>query len=327
MEMVRDMIGTEGRVRATAPLPWEWFDFLEAPREARGSFASVEQGGAERVWKVMVDGRVVPFKFFGKGEPGSRPLLMMLHGMGITIASFRGVSGYLFEDHDLALPDYSSLSCEASGWPQGGVAIRAMTHAVWRVADALGVEKFSLCGNSLGGAMCLLAALEHPERVERMALANPACYPQPLPTMYRLARVPVLGELLMTITRPEKLIGGLEYIGYVDKARFVPELRERYLAVMQQRRNRFRLMEMIRHLPHDGRDMTLAMHIPRLKEIGQPVMVTFGERDPLLIPGVGARLARELGNAVYRPYADLSHMPQEEAPDRVGPEWAEFLRG
>jgi pimeloyl-ACP methyl ester carboxylesterase len=317
-------------------LPWEWFDFLEAARPpGQGLVVTVDEGGAARVWRVTIDGRIVPFRLLRRRPLGSpRPLLVMLHGMGLTAATFRGVAGYLFETHDLALIDYSTLTTglsagsamAADGWPHDGVALRVMAQAVWAVADAAGVEQFDLAGNSLGGALCLVAALQHPERIRRMVLANPACYPQRLPLMYRLARIPLAGEILMATRRAEALIGGIERIGYVDKSRFDPELRQRYLRCMGARRNRFRLMEMIRHLPHGARDMTVAAHVPRLKEIRQRVLLSWGEQDPLLTPGAGPRLAGDLPNCIYRPYPDLAHMPHEEAPERVGPEWAEFLK-
>ncbi len=277
----------------------------------------------------MVDHRPVAFKLFRQGT--NRPLLILLHGMGLTIASFRGISGYLFETHDLALVDYSSLSgtVEENAWPAGGVAVKVMAEAVWRIADAVGAREFSIGGNSLGGGMCLIAALLRPgdARLKSILLSNPACYPQELPKMYRMARVPLLGELLMAITPAERFIGGIEHIGYVDKTKFDARLRAQYLFTMGQRKNRFRLMDMIRHLPAGEGDLTTAMHLPRLGEISQRVLITWGEQDPLLVEGAGKRLARQLPCARYVGFADLSHMPHEEAPDRIGPLWAEFLNG
>jgi pimeloyl-ACP methyl ester carboxylesterase len=145
--------------------------------------------------------------------------------------------------------------------------------------------------------------------------------------MYRMARSPLVGELLMTITAPEKLIGGVEYIGYVDKSRFDPVLRGFYMGIMSHRRNRFRLMQIIRQLPADARDLTSVAHLPRLREIRQPVLLTWGQRDPLLVPESGPRLAEALPNLIFEPQADLAHMPHEEAPERIGPRWAAFLNG
>jgi pimeloyl-ACP methyl ester carboxylesterase len=307
------------------PLPWEWFEFVGNPRRFDSPAANTH--APLQTWTVPVDHRPVPFKLFRQGH--GRPLLILLHGMGLTIASFRGISGYLFASHDLALIDYSSLSgtSRENAWPAGGVAIKVMADAVWKVADALQSDNFSLAGNSLGGGMCLIAALQRPgdPRLRKMLLSNPACYPQRLPKMYRLARIPLLGELLMTITPPEKLLGGVEYIGYVDKTRFDPLLRAHYARSMSQRKNRLRLMDMIRHLPANASDVTMAVHLGRLQEITQPVLVTWGEQEHLLAEDAGQRLARQLPHGHYAPYADLAHMPHEEAPERIGPLWAEFL--
>jgi pimeloyl-ACP methyl ester carboxylesterase len=160
-----------------APLPWEWFDFIGKPRPFTVKIASSGIHAPLQTWTLPVDRRPVPFKLFRQGH--GRPLLILLHGMGLTIASFRGVSGYLFQSHDLALIDYSSLSGspEENAWPSGGVGIKVMTDAVWRVADALGSPNFSLAGNSLGGGMCLIAALQRPgdPRLKKILLSNPAC--------------------------------------------------------------------------------------------------------------------------------------------------------
>src|SRR4051812_32846993 len=94
-------------------LPWEWFDFAELARAVTGKFAGVEEGGATCVYAMEFEGRSIPFKYFRReGAAGqARRTLVLLHGMGLNIASFRGVSGYLFATHDLLLVDYSGLMC------------------------------------------------------------------------------------------------------------------------------------------------------------------------------------------------------------------------
>ena len=130
--------------------------------------------------------------------------------MGLTIASFRGVAGHLFETHDLVLPDYSGFSSERFTAPP---SIKSFAALVWKIADAIGVDRISLAGNSLGGGLCLSAASHFPERVSAVLLSNPACFPQALPRMYELVRFPLLGEFFMSISPAEKFIGGVERIG------------------------------------------------------------------------------------------------------------------
>jgi len=308
-------------------LPWEWFDFQEPPQPLTGGMAAVapvEAGGQAKSYRIVLDGRVVPFKVIRKQAEVARPALLLVHGMGLTIASFHGVAHHLLATHDLILPDYSSFSLGNLATDENPAA-KLYAHSLWRIIDLLGIDKICAGGNSLGGGLCLLAALLEPGRIARMVLSNPACFPQVLPKMYRLARTPLLGEALMTITRAEKLIGGVEHIGYVDKGRFVPELRERYVGTMRHARNRYRLMRIMRHLPADARDQSMALHVPRLGEITQPVLISWGLEDPLLVEGSGERLARALPHATYEVYPHLAHMPHEEAPELVGPRWAAFL--
>ncbi|HUO09330.1 MAG TPA: alpha/beta hydrolase [Phycisphaerae bacterium] len=319
-------------------LPWPWFEFDEPPHPLDPAdppptqeLPSVENAGATRVYAIRFHDRLIPFKFFRQHSPTPRPLLILQHGMGLTIATFRAIAPYLFHSHDLALIDYSSLTLppQSAGWPLGGVPIRALAESVWPIADALRAKTFSIAGNSLGGGLCLITAL-HPNaqqksRLTKILLSNPACYPQKLPTMYRLARVPLLGELLMSITPAEKLVAGVEYISYVDKSRFDPDLKARYIRHLSHRHNRFRIMDMMRHLPANEKDLAPALHLPRLHEITQPTLLTWGEQDPLLTQNAGERLARELPHCTFDPHPDLAHMPHEEAPDRIGPRWAEFL--
>ena len=53
-------------------------------------------------------------------------------------------------------------------------AIRSITSTRrGRLCRPTRLERFALIGNSLGGAICIRLALDHPERVERMVLMAP----------------------------------------------------------------------------------------------------------------------------------------------------------
>ena len=309
--------------RVDTPLPWRWFEFRRAPVPL--SLPLPDDPHA--VHAIELDSHLIPFKFLRQppqnGQP--RPVLMLLHGMGLTIASFRGIAHHLLATHDLLCPDYSGFSLDHSPLPDHA-SIKSFAVSVWRLADALGIGRLSLAGNSLGGGLALMAAVLAPQRVDRILLSNPACFPQALPGMYRMARVPLWGETMMTLTAPEKFVGGIEYIGYVDKTRFDPVLRALYTANLAARRNRLRLMQLIRQLPADAADMTAAVHLRHLPALHHPVLLTWGLKDPLIAEGAGDRLAATLPNVTQDFHADLAHMPHEEAPERIGPRWAQFLR-
>ena len=89
--------------------------------------------------------------------------------------------------HDYLLPQYDRLAVgrELFYYDQRGGGQSPVPREVpvgWRehVADledirvSLAIERLTLCGYSWGGLLALLYLLEHPERVERLALVSPA---------------------------------------------------------------------------------------------------------------------------------------------------------
>jgi len=105
---------------------------------------------------------------------GSGPLVVVLHGGP-------GVShDYLLPQYDLLAEGRSLFYYDQRGGGQS--AVPRDTPVGWpeHVADLdgiraqLGLERLTLCGYSWGGLLAVLYFLEHPERVERLALVAPA---------------------------------------------------------------------------------------------------------------------------------------------------------
>lgn len=105
---------------------------------------------------------------------GAGPLVVVLHG---------GPGAH----HDYLLPQYDRLAAgrELLYYDQRGGGRSPVPHGTpvgWRehVADLeairvqLELQRVTLCGYSWGGLLALLYYLEHPERVERLALISPA---------------------------------------------------------------------------------------------------------------------------------------------------------
>jgi len=105
-------------------------------------------------------------------------------GAGPTVVVLHGGPG---AHHDYLLPQYDLLARGRSlfYYDQRGGGKSPVAREVpvgWRehVADLealreqLGVEQLTLCGYSWGGLLAVLYLLEHPNRVERLALVSPA---------------------------------------------------------------------------------------------------------------------------------------------------------
>lgn len=109
-------------------------------------------------------------------DEGRGPVLVLLHGSGngaCGISNFRGnipalvAAGYRVIAPDLIGFGYSDKPSDV-GYP-----LSFFIECVKQALDAIGVDKYTLIGNSLGGAVALGFALAHPQNVERLVLMAP----------------------------------------------------------------------------------------------------------------------------------------------------------
>ncbi|MCC3330848.1 alpha/beta fold hydrolase [Nocardia abscessus] len=109
-------------------------------------------------------------------EAGSGAPLVLLHGSGPGVsgwANFGANLPVLAERFRCLIVDQPGFG--ASGRPEVYERnyLRVSAEAVLRLLDDLGLERAHLLGNSMGGAVATLLALEHPERVDRLVLMAP----------------------------------------------------------------------------------------------------------------------------------------------------------
>ena len=122
------------------------------------------------------------------------PVILLLHGTGRSVADWQeGLADRLAERHRVVGFDYygHGLSDRAHGLRYGP--------ALWvqqavDVLDALGIERVTVVGHSVGGSVAAMFTADHPERVERSVFIGHGIAMDP---MQWIPFVPGLGELAM----------------------------------------------------------------------------------------------------------------------------------
>ncbi|WP_280257612.1 alpha/beta fold hydrolase [Nocardia abscessus] len=245
-------------------------------------------------------------------EAGSGAPLVLLHGSGPGVsgwANFGANLPVLAERFRCLIVDQPGFG--ASGRPEVYERnyLRVSAEAVLRLLDDLGLERAHLLGNSMGGAVATLLALEHPERVDRLVLMAPGGVglnvlgPEPSEGITRLL------EFNAEPTR-ERLLPWLRTM-VSDPATLTDELIDTRLKAASDPA----AVTALRDAYATFADPALAEPIPlwaRLRGLRAQTQILWG-RDDRVTPVEAALLpARQIPNADLRVFARCGHWVQIE---------------
>src|SRR2546423_4531562 len=103
---------------------------------------------------------------------GSGPPLLLLHGNPLTHVSWHKIAPRLAQDFTVVATDlrgYGDSSKPDGGADHSGYSFRAMANDQLEVMTALGFDRFDVCGHDRGARVAHRMALDHPERVSKVA--------------------------------------------------------------------------------------------------------------------------------------------------------------
>ncbi len=138
----------------------------------RASEAAISAAPVQEGWLTGADGVRLRFQVVGSG----RDTVVVLHGGPVLFSS-----SYLVKDFAPLVPGRTLIFFDQRGAGRSDLPADTTLHTAGRfVADLeavrqhFGLERMSLLGHSWGAMLAGMYAIEHPQRVERMVLANPA---------------------------------------------------------------------------------------------------------------------------------------------------------
>lgn len=143
---------------------------------------------------------------------GAGPPLLLLHGFPETHVCWERIGPRLAGAHSVVAPDlrgYGASEAPAGGQQGEGYTKREMAAELVELMTSFGHERFAVVGHDRGARVAYRLALDHPERVTRVALLNV------VPTVDQFERMgagPSLGYwtwffLAQPEPFPERLVG------------------------------------------------------------------------------------------------------------------------
>jgi len=246
--------------------------------------------------------------------------IFLLHGTGASLHTWDGWARELARERRVIRFDLPGFGLTGPS-PDGIYSVESYVDTVLAVADTLGVQRFVLGGNSLGGYVAWATAVLHPQRVDRLVLVDAAGYAfqsQSVPLAFRIARTPLLNRLVRDVLPRGVVASSLRDV-YGDPARVTPELVDRYFDLATRAGNRAALVARF--------DQTQPGSLgERVREIQVPTLILWGRKDSLIPLEFGEQFARDIRGSRLVVFDALGHVPHEEDPARTVAAVLPFIR-
>ena len=239
----------------------------------------------ERHYAVLANGRRVHYLDEG---PREGPVVVFLHGSGNGASGYSNFKGnypaFVKAGYRCILPDlvgfgYSDKPADVE-YP-----LAFFVECVKQALDAIGVQRCTVLGNSLGGAVALGLALEHPASVERLVLMAPGG----LNDLPDYLAMPGMAAMFATFNSPFPLTLDRMKEFFVKAFVVNPACVDDELV-----RERFELMKL--QNPQVMKTMKVPNLTARLPEIRCPVLALWGLNEQMMPDSGILRLAKGLPN-------------------------------
>jgi pimeloyl-ACP methyl ester carboxylesterase len=277
---------------------------------------------------VDVDGHPVRVRQSG---PSDAVPVVLIHGIGRSLEDWQPTQDLLSRDHrviSLDLPGFGLTRRMKGHWGLEGFA-----RSVVALLDALDETRpVHVMGNSLGGAVAMTLAANHPDRVASLLLVNSAGFGREanvsfLPMVYgALASVPVVGRRFRGLARSTG-IQSLRDV-FFDPSHLTDEMIRHAGKVTRQPDFRLTFLTTAATLgaPVLGtfpwwRRALLA----RITDADVPMMVVWGDADAVLPASHLEAAVAALPNASSHLFPDTGHMPQLERAEEFAELAAAFV--
>ncbi|MCC6557067.1 MAG: alpha/beta hydrolase [Polyangiaceae bacterium] len=250
------------------------------------------------------------------------PALLLIHDFLVSRLEFDDVIDPLAERFHVIVPDLPGFGESEKPSPaRYAYGIEAFAEAIADLIAAFEVGRAHLVGHSMGAAIALTLAAEHPELVQRLVLEDALCYPVPASFKTRLPLLPVLGGIVF-----KQLFGRALFRAFFRDEIFrgdavVPLARvDRHYELFNSPSARESAHAVMRAVL-DARPV-----VARLTRITSPTLVVWGRDDQIFPAQSAQRLAREIPGARLE-IMDAGHSPHEERPVEFVALVRQFLEG
>jgi pimeloyl-ACP methyl ester carboxylesterase len=242
---------------------------------------------------IVVDQQVVRYEVFGQGRP-----VLFLHG-------WHGSWRYWLPTIERVAQEFRTYSFDFWGFGESrrkhtDASIQNYTDQVIRFMDELGIDRVQLVGHSMGGMVALKTAINHPDRISRVAAVGAPINGDSLSWLLKLTDRPVLADAFVALPWLRRYMFKL-FLGQFND----PSVREILDDSVKSNATTLR---------HAVGSMWRTDLRPELRRLTTPALIVHGGRDDVVNPNQ-AELFGDVAAATVVVMPASRHFPFLDEPD------------
>jgi pimeloyl-ACP methyl ester carboxylesterase len=257
---------------------------------------------------------------------GSGPVIVLVHGITSTSATWERVMPALAKRFTVIAPDL--LGHGGSAKPRGDYSLGAYASGVRDLLIALGHERATFVGHSLGGGVAMQLAYQFPERCERLVLIDSGGLGSEVNFLLRLATLPG-AELVLPLLASERVLGAGRGVGrfferlglkvHTDVAEMA-----RGHASLADREARAAFVHTLRTIVDPtGQRVSANDRLYLAEEV--PFLIIWGKRDSIIPVTHAQSVHQRVPSSRLEIFEDAGHFPHIDEPLRFVDVLTDFI--
>jgi 4,5:9,10-diseco-3-hydroxy-5,9,17-trioxoandrosta-1(10),2-diene-4-oate hydrolase len=260
-------------------------------------------------------------RYWVQGSQGST--IILIHGLGGFIENWEyNISG-LSQGHRVYALDLVGFG--RSDKPKIGYSLPNLTEFVKEFMTVQDVDRATLIGLSMGGAIALRFALKNPNQVEKMVLVDSLGLGRDGSIFLRMMSLPIIGELLARPSRKgsSKILRSIfhnqdlitdQMIEVTYEMSSLPGAQSSFLSTLRSTCNIW-----------GAKSDTYRPILDRLGEIEVPTLIIWGSQDKLLPVSHAHQAKKKLPKAKLHIFDSCGHVPNAEHAEEFNALVTDFL--
>jgi pimeloyl-ACP methyl ester carboxylesterase len=254
------------------------------------------------------------------------PVIVMVHGFAASLHTWEPWVQRLGGDYRIITLDLPGFGLTQAP-PGYRIGRSDFAEVVDQVTAKLGVTKFVLVGNSMGGLVAWQYALARPDRLQGLVLVDSGGWPQQRedgrdgPFIFEVLRNPVGRFLLRDLDVTRLTRAGLRDAFEPDPDLVDDAMLARYVEMSRAPGHRDIVLGMM-----SGYDPADLATTDKLAAIATPTLVIHGDTDRLIPVGDAKKFGDAIPGATVIIYPKVGHVPMEHIPDRSAADLDAWLK-